>query len=280
MRRLAYPLLAILLLIAAIAPWQTVAGAFTDWTRASGIDALLLRRPTIGNVQRLLWPDTFKTEYKGTAYYRRWWVNSFTIATTTAVFQSVISVLTGYALARYRFPGHGLLFAVLLLRYIIPANVLFIPLYMVVHKLGLTSMQAMVLPMLVNAGAIIMTRQFALGLAHEIFEAASIDGANDWQMLRYIAGPMLSPMVGMTFAGTFAGAWNSILWANMVLKGINVWTAPQGVLYMMTQARLTSGMTDYGLISAAALLSLLLPVVVFVVLQRHVEAGMEGLIRE
>lgn len=280
MRALAVGALVILLLIAAIAPWQTLTGAFTDWTRATTIEQLLLLRPTLNNLERLLFPERFVGQSANTSLFRTWWVNSFILASTVAVLQSIVSVTTGYALARYRFAGRELLLALMIARNIVPGSVLFIPTYIVLRRLGLTGLTGMIVPGIVSAGTVIMTRQFALGLASEVFEAASIDGANDWQMLRHIALPMLTPMIGMTFAGAFAGAWNNLLWANIMLRGMNQWITVQGVLYMMTQLRLPSGRPDYGLISAAALVSLALPVTIFILLQRYVEAGMEGILRE
>jgi len=271
-------IVAFLLIAALLSVWVTITGAFTEWRNTTFIQRLLFLRPTLVNFQRLF--GKMAAQNYVSMYFPRWMANSTIIATSTAVLQTLVSTMAGYALARNRFPGRGLLLSVLVARVIVPATVLFVPTFVVVYKLGMVGMVGMILPNIVAAGTVLLTRQFASGLASEVLDAARMDGASEFQILRYVGLPMLTPIMAMTFSGAFGAAWTNLLWANIMLRGVPSWTVVQGMLYSMSVARTDYGSIDYGFLSAGSFLSILIPAAIFIVLHGHIEEGMKGLIEE
>jgi len=276
MKYLGYAFLAFLLLVALLVPWQTLTGSLADWKTTTILDRLLLRKVTLANWRGLF--DVRQNVYA--QWVLVWFWNSLRISGLTALLCSVVSVTTGYALARLQFPGRGLLFSASMVMLVVPGLMMFIPVYMVVYRLGIRGWWGMVLSSGYSAGTAIMTRQFASGLASEILDAARVDGCNEWQLLWYVGLSLLKPLFGMTFSGVFAGQWNNLLWSNVMLKGQAEWTLPQEVLCGISTTAAQSRTTNYGMVCALGVMSLALPVALFIYMQKYVQEGMEGLIRE
>lgn len=271
-----YVFLAIILAIALLVPWQTLTGSLSRWESTTVLDRLLLRHATWYNWAALL-------DVRQNAYARWvpiWCWNSLRISTLTAVICSVTSITAGYAMARLHFPGRATFLSVNMLMMVVPGLMMFIPIYLVTYKLGIRGWWGMVLSGGYSAGTAIMTRQFALGLASEVLDAGRVDGCNEWQLLAYVGFPLLRPLLGMTFASTFAAQWNNLLWSNVMLKGQGEWTLPQGIMYIIATMTTQSQAKNYGMICALGVLSLILPVALFIAMQKQVQEGMEGLIRE
>lgn len=281
MRIIKYAVLILLLAFAFIGPYAMFAGSFANWSKSSLPDLLTFRGATLDNY-RLLLDRAAWLKFSNVSFsLPRWYRNSLFVATGTAVLQTLVSVMAGYALARYPIPAQGLVIAVLIAQNVIPASVLFIPMFVVFQALGVRGLWGMILPFGVSSGTILMTRQFGKGLAHDIFDAAQVDGANDWQMLRYIGLPMLAPMAGMTFASSFAGAWANLTWANALLQDPKDWIVVQGLLHWQ-QLLLSAadGKPMYGVVAAAAFLSALLPLGLFLLMRKQVDQGIQGLVEE
>ncbi len=129
-------------------------------------------------------------------------------------------LLAGYAMARLKFRGRGLVFALMLLVQMIPFQLLMIPLYVQITRtygLGDTYL-GMILPFAVNTTAVFIFRQFFLSLPQEIFDAARIDGAGEVRILRAIALPLVRPAFVTVVLVTFIGPWNEFLWPFLITK--------------------------------------------------------------
>lgn len=131
-----------------------------------------------------------------------------------------LGMLAGYAMARLRFRGRGVVFALMLLVQMIPFQLLMIPLYVqVTRTYGLgDSYWGMILPFLINTTAVFIFRQFFLALPEEIFDAARIDGAGEWRVLTSIALPLVRPAFVTVILVTFIGPWNEFLWPFLITK--------------------------------------------------------------
>jgi multiple sugar transport system permease protein len=142
----------------------------------------------------------------------RWTLNSVITTVCVVALRIVFASLAGYALARLRFRGRGLLFALILAVQAIPAIVLAIPRFMVMKQLGiLNTYSGMILPLAFDAFAIFMMKQFFEQLPRELEEAAAIDGATTWQTFRYVMLPLAAPgLIALTILST-QGAWNEFL---------------------------------------------------------------------
>jgi multiple sugar transport system permease protein len=146
--------------------------------------------------------------------------NSGIFTGSVVVATAVVGSLTGYALAQLHWRGRNVLFAAVLLVQIVPFQLFMIPLYvLIVRSYGLAdSYLGMILPFAVNPTAVLIFRQFFLGVPRELFEAARIDGAGETRVLRRVALPLVRPALLTVVLVTFIGPWNEFLWPFLITK--------------------------------------------------------------
>lgn len=132
----------------------------------------------------------------------------------------VFGVLAGYALAVLKWRGRSATFALVLLVQVIPFQLLMIPLYvMIARDYGLSdSYLGMILPFFINSTAVVIFRQYFLQLPKELFDAARIDGANEFLLLWSVALPLVRPALLTAVLLTFIGPWNEFLWPFLITK--------------------------------------------------------------
>ena len=182
----------------------------------------------------------------------------------------VFGVLAGYALAQLHFRGRGTLFAAMLLIQVIPFQLLVIPLYVqIVRGYGLAdSYPGMILPFAINSVAVFVFRQFFLQLPVELFEAARIDGAGEFRILRSVALPLVRPAVLTATLLTFIGPWNEFLWPFLVTKQAG--KQPLAVSLANYISTVASAATNpYGAILAGACVLAGPAVLLFIAFQRY-----------
>ncbi|MGO1849054.1 MAG: carbohydrate ABC transporter permease [Candidatus Microbacterium stercoravium] len=182
----------------------------------------------------------------------------------------VFGLLVGYALSILSFRGQGLVFALVLLVQAIPFQLLMVPLYvMVVRYFGLADTYVgMILPFAVNSVAVLIFRQYFMQIPKEIFDAARIDGAGEFTILRTIAVPLVRPAVLTAMLVTFIGPWNEFLWPFLVTKDASM--QPLAVsLANFSQANSTFQDNPMGAVLAGACVLAIPAVVLFILFQRH-----------
>jgi len=147
-------------------------------------------------------------------------LNSGIFSVVVVLCTIVFGVLAGYAMATLHFRGRGILFAVVLLLQAVPFQLLMVPLYvMLVRSFGLAdTYTGMILPFAINSVAVLIFRQFFVQVPREMFEAARIDGASEFRILRSIAVPLVRPAILTASLVTFIGPWNEFLWPFLITK--------------------------------------------------------------
>lgn len=137
--------------------------------------------------------------------------NSTLVALAVTAAQIFTSALAGYALARLRFRGRQALSLVILATLVIPFQLLVIPIFLLL-KWGhlLNTYGALILPTAANGFGIFLLRQFFLTIPIELEQAATLDGANRWQILWRIILPLSRPALVTLFLFTFIGEWNDL----------------------------------------------------------------------
>ena len=196
-------------------------------------------------------------------------LNSLIFTAGVLVFTLFFGTLAGYALARLHFRGRGVLFAAMLLLQAVPFQLLIIPIYVLVARdYGLSdSYLGMIAPFAINSTAVFVFRQYFLQLPPELFEAARIDGANEWRVLWNIAVPMVRPALLTGALMTFIGPWNEFLWPFLITKQQS--KQPLAVSlsnYITTVSSLAHN--PFGTILAGAVVLAAPAVLLFVVFQR------------
>lgn len=199
-------------------------------------------------------------------------LNSALTAGLQTVGTVLISMMAGYALARWQTRSARLMTWATLLTLMVPAAVTFIPTFVMASSLGwISTYRGLIVPVLFSAFATYMFRSHFLNFPRELEEAAFIDGANPWTMFWRIVAPNSLGMVAAVGTITFIGAWNAFLWPLLI---------GQDDATRTVQVTLSRYMTSQGIkypeVFMGALISVLPVLVVFLFLQRWLVQGVES----
>jgi cellobiose transport system permease protein len=192
--------------------------------------------------------------------------NTFFVSLSCAVLVMLFDSLAAFAFAKYDFPGKNILFVTMLATFLIPGSLSLVPSFILMSQLGwIGGLQALIIPGAANAFGIFLLRQFAAtSIPNELVESARIDGAGFFKTWWNVGVPMLRG--GLAFLGifTFIGAWNDYVWPLIVLVD------PQRQTLQTALATLNSVyLTDYGMVMAGAVISVLPLIGVFLIGSRH-----------
>ena len=212
------------------------------------------------------------SEALNAAPFVRFMVNSAVVALIIVAGNVVLCSIAGYAFARLRFAGRGLLFGLLMTTLMVPFQVTMIPEFLIVKwfgtnvwdQLGIDHLGALVLPTLATAFGIFFLRQFFLTVPIELEEAARMDGTSRLGVLFKIVLPLSLPALSTVAAITFLDAWNSFLWPLIVINTESNMTLPLGLTTFQG-----SHDTHWQLLMAGNVFSLVPMLLVFVVAQRY-----------
>jgi ABC-type glycerol-3-phosphate transport system permease component len=231
-------------------------------------------------------PDTlywgnFSTVLNETSYYR-WGLNTLVFATSVTLITLVIDTLAGYAFARLRFPGRTVLFALVISTLMIPTAAVVAPLYIMVSHMpgwthaGVNTYLGLILPMVCSPLGVFMMRQFISTLPEGLVEAARLDGASEFQIFRKIVLPLMKPAIVVLGIFTFMFQWVNFLWPLVITTTDSMKTLTVGIASLQGQF-----VTDWGVISAAAVMTMLPVIIVFLIFQRwFVQASMAGALKQ
>ena len=192
--------------------------------------------------------------------------NSVFVSISRVVITLFTSSFAGYIFAKYHFKGKNLAFGVILIQIMIPFQVVMIPNYLLIVKLGLIdSLWALIIPAFVDAYGIFMMKQFIEAMPAELMDAARIDGASEFGIYTKIILPQMGPPLASLGIFTFMATWNDYLWPLIVLTSPEKRTIPLLVVWFQTQH-----VSNQGLVLAASILTLLPIFFVYIFLQRWI----------
>jgi multiple sugar transport system permease protein/putative chitobiose transport system permease protein len=198
-------------------------------------------------------------------------LNSVVVAIATVVIGLVVCSMAAFALAAIDFPGRGIVFAVVVISFLIPFEAIAIPLSQAFRDWGLqSSYPGLILPGIGNGLAIFTLRQFFLGVPRELREAAEMDGAGWFRIYWQIYLPLArSALVGAGLI-LFLFQWQSYLWPVLIVDSDSMDLAP------VTLAKNFGAFTsDYGRVFAEAVAISLIPAVLLLVFQRFFVASLK-----
>ena len=197
--------------------------------------------------------------------FGRWLLNSTIVAFCAVAGNLLFCSLAGYAFARIRFFGRGLLFAVMLATIMVPFQVVMIPTLLIVRDLGLSdSIGALIVPNLITPIGIFMLRQFFLTLPIELEEAARMDGASRLGVLFKVVLPNAKPVLATLAVISFLWSWNDFLWPLIAVSSPNQMTLQLGLASFQGAHQ-----TNWPLLMAGTMLSQLPMIAVFLFAQRY-----------
>ena len=199
----------------------------------------------------------------------QWFSNSVFIALMTMLLVCVVSTLAGYVLAKKRFYGGKLLFAMFVAAMALPKQVVLVPLVQQASEMGLhNNLWAVILPAVGWPFGIFLMKQFSETIPGELLEAAKIDGCSEFSTFLRIVVPMVKPGIAALAIFTFISAWNDYFLQLIMLSSRSNLTLQLGIATMQAEFA-----TNYGVLMAGATFSAIPIVTVFVLFQKSFTQG-------
>jgi sn-glycerol 3-phosphate transport system permease protein len=163
-------------------------------------------------------------------------VNTTVMALCIAFLQMTLALPAGYTLSKLHFRGRRAAFGMVLLCLLIPAQVTFVPVFLLLGKAGLVnSMAGLVLPFGASALGTFLVRQALVSIPDEIIEAARLDGAGELRIVFGILAPLLRPTLTALFLLSFVFHWNDYFWPLVMTTDDHVRTLPLGIALLREQ---------------------------------------------
>ena len=200
----------------------------------------------------------------------RWMLNSVIVSTVSITTSVFFAALAGYAFAKLRFRGREVCFAIVLSVMMIPFEVTFLPLFVMLSRVGLVNTYAgIIFPDFMSVIGVFIMRQFMQSIPNDYLDAARIDGASEIQILGRVVAPLAGPAIVTVAVLKFIISWNSFLWPLVMASNQSMMTMPVGMQSVINQF-----IIEYGILAAGATLMVLPPLILFLVAQRWVISGM------
>lgn len=226
-----------------------------------------------------LWPPRFFPAHPtwdnyGVAFARgdftRYISNSFFVSVTSTILTVVINLMCGYAFAKYRFVGSRTLFLFFISTLMLPLEVIMIPIFRVINRLGLyNSFIGVIVPPAATPTGVFIARQFFMSVPNELMEAARIDGAGETRIFTRIMIPIAKPIISTLVIFSFMWRWNDYLWPLLVLRDNQKFT-----LQLALQNFNGQYSVDWSSLLSMSVISMIPVLVIFLIFQRQFVEGL------
>jgi multiple sugar transport system permease protein len=260
---LAYAVIAVLLVVV-LFPfyWMTITSLKSERQMRS-LASMFWPDPVIlDNYRQLLRQTDFTT----------WFGNSVTVAVASTFLATAVGTLGAYSLARLRFRGRGVMASAVLITYLVPPSILFIPLYAQMRTLGLADSLAGLIaayPSFTVPFVTWLLMGYFESIPVDLEEAALIDGATRFGAFWRIMVPLAAPGVLAAALYAFTQAWNEFLYALVFITDVKQRTLPVGL-----STFITGDVYGWGYLMAGAVLTTLPVIVAYIYLQRFMVEGL------
>ncbi|GIP37787.1 sugar ABC transporter permease [Paenibacillus sp. J31TS4] len=184
--------------------------------------------------------------------------NSIIVTFSVILIQVLVMIPAAYAFAKYRFAGKEILFSFVLLAFMIPGQVTFIPVYLMLADWGLiNSLLPQILPFMANAFGIFLLRQYFMQIPQEIIESARLDNASEFKIIWKIMVPMSMPALATIALFSFVSHWNDYFWPLVMTDSAAVRPLTMGIAML----RETEGISNWHIIMAGNVV-LVIPILI------------------
>jgi multiple sugar transport system permease protein len=270
---------------------RTRSGSAVYWT-AGTLAALIFLIPLLWAVVRSFEPSSritavpswsdfshltfanYRDLFTGQIHLWRYVANSLIVSIGTAVLVAVLSTLAGYGFAKFRFPGAGLVFALIILTMMVPFQAVLTPLFLELNAVHLTDSRIGLILFYTTFnlpfGTFVMRNTFA-AVPSDLEDSAFIDGCGPMRSLFLVLRPLILPGVATTVLYSFLASWTEFLGALTFITKTDLFTLPVALLNIQSG---TYGALNYGYLVAGSVIAMIPCVILFVGLQRFYIRGL------
>ncbi|MBG9795867.1 ABC transporter permease [Paenibacillus dendritiformis] len=224
------------------------------------------------------WPQTFSWSNYAEAFriipYARFFGNTLLMSAGIVVLQLNVALLAAYAFAKGSFRGKEALFFLVLAAMIVPDQVTFVPVYVMMSKLNwLDTFWALIIPHGASAYGIFLLRQAFKSVNNDVLEAARVDGGGRLTLLYRILLPMTMPTVVTLAVLQFIGAWNSYFWPLIMTNSNDMRVLTVGISMLRDSIAGDEAMY-FHIIMAASVMAIVPIIILFTFMQKHIVSAM------
>ncbi len=212
-------------------------------------------------------------------HFQDYILNSVWIAVATTALSTLACTLSGYALAKLRFPGRDLLFSFIIGVMLLPTTTMLVPQFVVMRDLKLVNTYwGLILPG-VGGGAfgIFLMRQFMLNIPTEMLEAARMDGANEFDLFFRIVLPNAKAGIGVIATLSLRGSWNSLLWPQIIISDVNKRLLMPAIANLNQQQ--VADVFALPVVRTASIVAALVPLALYAYSQKYFVSTLAGAIK-
>ena len=216
-------------------------------------------------------PDKYKEVLEKLPFLRLYW-NTILLVFFRVICAVAFSSMAGYAFAKLKFRGKGLLFTIVLMQMSLPSQIFLIPQYQMVAKMGMANtIFALVFPGIVSAFGVFFLRQTYMSIPEEVGEAAYLDGCNQWQTFYKVMFPLTGTSVAALTIFTAVFAYGDLMWPQIVNNDVTKFTLSAGLATLRGM-----NTTDFPMLMAGSLLAMLPMIILYLIFQRQFVEGIAG----
>jgi multiple sugar transport system permease protein len=204
------------------------------------------------------------------APFGTWLLNSLIFATISTLFILLTSLVGGYILAKFKFPGNNFLFILILATAIVPFEIYMLPVFLEVQALSLiNTMPGLILPYVILSYGIFFMRQNVLAsVPDELLDAARIDGLSETGIMIRLVSRLLAPAISALAIFAYLQSWTAFIWPLLVLNDQNLFPVQLGLAQFNSSVSV-----NYAVLSAGAVVAMAPTVIAFLILRRRIIEG-------
>ncbi|MEW9699676.1 sugar ABC transporter permease [Paenibacillus sp. SI8] len=219
--------------------------------------------------------DNYKLLFTSKSFlFGQWYLNTLKIAIISMCLGTLLVLLCGYAVSRFRFKGRGFTLSTILVLNMFPGFLSLIAVFILLKEMNLLNTHLAII-IVYAAGAPLFTTIVAKGffdaVPRSLDEAARIDGASNFTVFSKIMLPLTKPLITYVALTTFVGPWIDFIFARLVLRSRDKWTLAVGLFDQVVNANQSSNFT---LFAASSVLIAIPITVLFIFLQRNLVDGL------
>jgi arabinosaccharide transport system permease protein len=201
--------------------------------------------------------------------YLIWYKNSLIVTSIQTVSALLLTSMVGYGLALYHFKGRNLIFILVLFSFMVPIEILMLPLYRIMIFLHLiNTYSGIILPYAVMPFSVFFFRQYASTLPKDFMDAARIDGANEYSIYLRIMMPLMKPAYGAMAILLALQSWNDFAWPLVVMRDSDMFTLPVGLMSLVSPYS-----SNYNMLTSGAVLAVIPVIILFFSNQKYFISG-------